>query len=76
MRKVILAVVLFATCAPIEGTLAQITPKAAAVEHYSTSTTDIGTLLDDPAAHSIVDKFLPGVFSGERRCIRPPVESA
>jgi para-nitrobenzyl esterase len=31
----------------------------AAGAHYSTSTTDIGTLLDDPAAKAIVFKTLP-----------------
>src|ERR1700753_2128492 len=41
-------------------------PAAVAVQHYSTSTTDIGTLIDDPAAHAIVDKHLPGVLSGDQ----------
>ena len=33
----------------------------AATEHYSTSTTTIGTLLDDPAAKAIVEKNIPGM---------------
>lgn len=28
---------------------------------YSTSETDIGTLLDDPAAKAIVEKYIPGM---------------
>jgi hypothetical protein len=33
---------------------------AIAQAHYSTSETDIGTLLDDPAAVAIVNKYIPG----------------
>lgn len=50
----------------LDVAVAQTPPAAAAAEHYSTSTTDIGTLLDDPAAHAIVDKYLPGVLSGDQ----------
>ena len=33
---------------------------------YSTSQTDIGTLLDDPAAHAVLDKLLPAVTHGDQ----------
>jgi hypothetical protein len=52
--------------APIAIAAAQTPATAVASQHYTTSTTDIGTLLDDPAAHAIVDKHLPGVLSGDQ----------
>jgi para-nitrobenzyl esterase len=36
---------------------------AAAADHYSTSTTPIGTLLDDPAAKAVLVKYIPAVVS-------------
>jgi para-nitrobenzyl esterase len=39
---------------------------APAQAHYSTAETEIGTLLDDPAARAIVDKHLPGFSSGDQ----------
>ena len=33
---------------------------AIAQVHYSTSETDIGTLLDDPAAREVINKHIPG----------------
>jgi para-nitrobenzyl esterase len=35
-------------------------PAAAAATGYSVEDTDIGTLLDDPAAKAVVDKHIPG----------------
>ncbi|HLG89560.1 MAG TPA: hypothetical protein VKZ79_20460 [Alphaproteobacteria bacterium] len=43
------------------GALAQATHAA-----YSTQTTDLGTLLDDPAAKAIVDKYLPGLSTNDQ----------
>jgi len=34
--------------------------------HYSTSTTEIGTLLDDPAAKAIIDKHIPGMSTNDQ----------
>ena len=34
--------------------------------HYSTDNTDIGTLLDDPAARAVVDKHIPGFSSRDQ----------
>jgi hypothetical protein len=33
---------------------------AANTAHYSVENTDIGTLLDDPAAKTVIDKHMPG----------------
>ena len=44
-------------------TSGQTTPRAA---HYSTTDTDLGTLLDDPAARAIIDKYMPGFSSNEQ----------
>lgn len=35
-------------------------PAAAAATGYSVEDTDIGTLLDDPAAKAVIDKHIPG----------------
>ena len=37
------------------------TAPAPAPGHYSTATTDIGVLLDDPAAKDILEKAVPGL---------------
>jgi hypothetical protein len=34
--------------------------------HFSTAETDIGTLLDDPAARAVVDKHIPGLSSRDQ----------
>jgi hypothetical protein len=65
MRAAILAAVLVLS-APIASVVAQAPPAPASAQHYSTSSTEIGTLIDDPAAHAIVDKHLPGVLSGDQ----------
>jgi para-nitrobenzyl esterase len=38
-------------------------PAAAAADHYSTSTTPIGDLLDDPAAKAVLAKYIPEVLT-------------
>jgi hypothetical protein len=45
-----------------------ITPAIAqtAPAHYTTAETDIGTLLDDPASRTVVDKYIPGFSSREQ----------
>jgi hypothetical protein len=64
MRVFIIAAAL-AVSFPLTSALAQ-TPASASHAVYSTANTDIGTLLDDPIAHAIVDKHLPGVLSGDQ----------
>ena len=39
------------------------TAKAA---HYSTSSTEIGTLLDDPAAKALIEKNIPGMTTNDQ----------
>ncbi len=66
MRSLIVATALVVSL-PIQSVMSQTPPSSATTQtHYTTSDTDIGTLLDDPAAHAIVDKYLPGVFSGDQ----------
>jgi hypothetical protein len=65
MRTSILAAVMVLSVAMVSA-VGQAPPIPASAEHYTTSTTDIGTLIDDPAAHAIVDKYLPGVLSGDQ----------
>lgn len=69
MRLVSLASVLLLSIAPT-ALLAQPAPAApsapapaaapAAPAHYSIEDTNIGTLLDDPAAKAVLDKHIPG----------------
>ncbi len=39
---------------------------AAAAGRYSTSVTDIGTLLDDAASRALLDKYIPGMTSSDQ----------
>jgi hypothetical protein len=50
-----------ATSAP-----APATASATTSAKYSTSATDIGTLLDNPATHAVLDKHLPSVTHGDQ----------
>jgi hypothetical protein len=67
MRALIVTVCLIAAL-PATSTLAQTAPKSAPATpaRYSTSETDIGTLLDDPAARAVLDKYLPSVSHGDQ----------
>ena len=65
MRASILTAVLVLS-APVGSAFAQTPPAPASAQHYTTSTTEIGTLIDDPAAHAIVEKYLPGILSGDQ----------
>jgi para-nitrobenzyl esterase len=42
------------------------TAAAPAAAHYSTSETEIGTLLDDPAAKALLDKHIPGMTTNDQ----------
>jgi hypothetical protein len=59
MIRNVLAIALLATSVAPAAALAQSTVVVAAAA-YTTSDTDIGTLLDDPAAKAVLDKVLPG----------------
>lgn len=39
---------------------------AIAQTHYTTTETDIGTLLDDPAAVAVIEKYVPGFSSKDQ----------
>lgn len=41
-------------------------PAAHASRPYTTATTDIGSLMDDPDAHAIVEKYIPGFFESDQ----------
>jgi para-nitrobenzyl esterase len=38
----------------------------AAPAHYNSNDTDLGTLLDDPAAKAVLDKDIPGLTSNDQ----------
>ena len=59
MIRQILAIALVATSVAPAVALAQSTAIVAAAA-YTTADTDIGTLLDDPAAKAVLEKILPG----------------
>jgi hypothetical protein len=62
MRSLIVAAALLGPLASLV-TFAQATSSATAA--YTTATTDIGTLLDDPEARAIVDKHIPDFSKGQ-----------
>lgn len=49
--------------APAAGTTA---PAAAAKAKYTTEETDLGTLLDNPAAKAIIEKHIPGMTTNDQ----------
>ena len=60
MRALIMASLLCAAPTPVLAQETAPAPAVPAVKSYNTAETDIGTLLDDPAAKAILDKYLPG----------------
>lgn len=62
MLRTTLIAGLFAVAAVSAPAIAADAPAASAAA-YSTASTDIGTLLDDPAAKAIIDKHMPGFSS-------------
>lgn len=52
-----------ATFASVAPASAQAPAPAAAADHYSTSATPIGALLDDPAAKAVLVKYMPDMVS-------------
>src|ERR1700730_15844761 len=67
MRALIVTASLIAAL-PLIPAVAQTESKSAptAPANYSTAETDVGTLLDDPAARAVLDKYLPAVSHGDR----------
>lgn len=68
MRFVGTALISFAILAgPVVAQAPQsVATDASAPAHYTTADTDIGTLLDDPAAKAIVTKYLPQLTSNDQ----------
>ena len=67
MRGLFLTTIFAAIC-PFGLTMAQsasTAPKATAA-HYSSSSTEIGALLDDPAARAVLDQDLPAISHGDQ----------
>jgi hypothetical protein len=65
MRALMIAMALTVSL-PMQPVMAQAPPSTAPAQaHYTTDGTAIGTILDDPAARAIVDKYIPGFSSGE-----------
>lgn len=58
MRKLVLAAVMLA--------MVPVGAHAQAADHYTTATTEIGTLLDDPAAKAILEKYIPGMTTNDQ----------
>ncbi len=61
----------FLACAPLAAAQAQspapqpAAPAPAAI-HYSTDDTDLGTLIDDPAAKAILAKYIPEILASDQ----------
>lgn len=64
MRKFFMAAALAASFVTATATVPAYATDAA--HGYTTAETELGTLLDDPAARAILDKHLPGVSSDPR----------
>lgn len=47
-------------------TAAPASPATATAGRYSTASTEIGTLLDDPAAKAVIEKHIPGMTTNEQ----------
>jgi para-nitrobenzyl esterase len=60
MIRKTLTLALFAAALTSATAIAQTTPTPAAASGYTVANTDIGTLLDDPAAKAVLDKNIPG----------------
>ena len=67
MRSLILAAAALAIATPaLSQTAAPAAAAPAAKVKYSTSETDLGTLLDNPAAKAIIEKHIPGMTTNDQ----------
>jgi len=69
MRTLMAAAALILAPATLANAQATTTPSAsptATAGHYSSSTTEIGTLLDDPAAKAVIEKNVPGMTTNDQ----------
>lgn len=65
MRSTSIALCLAVALPMVAGPVVQ-AQTAPAKAKYTTSDTEIGTLLDDPAARAILDKAIPGMTSNDQ----------
>lgn len=66
MRILIPALALAAATPALLPAVAQAQTAVAPAAHYSTSETEIGVLLDDPAAKALLDKHIPGMTTSDQ----------
>lgn len=66
MRKFLTAFAVLACAAGAQAQTAAPATTTATAAHYSTSSTEIGTLLDDPAAKALLDKYIPGMSTNDQ----------
>lgn len=68
MRIFVIALAFTASVAAVPAIAQTAAPTATAgtAAHYTTADTDIGTLLDDPAAKALLDKYIPGMTSNDQ----------
>ena len=67
MRAFLIASLLAFAAAPAAAAEpARAAPAAPAAAHYTTAETDLGTLLDDPAAKTVLARHIPALISNEQ----------
>jgi hypothetical protein len=66
MKSALLALALGAISAPVLAADAPAAAAPAAKAAYSTTDTDIGTLIDTATTRPILDKFLPGLSTNDQ----------
>lgn len=65
MRNLFAALALATTSLGLLAAPAAAQQAPAPVQHYSVQTTQVGTLLDDPAAKAILERMIPTVYANE-----------
>ena len=66
MRALVSTLLLATALSPI-ATWAQTPPATStAAAHYTTQDTDLGTLLDDPAAKAVLVKYIPTIVNSDQ----------
>lgn len=61
MRTLMIATAIAAFAVPALASAQTVAPAPASAAKYSSSETNIGTLIDDPAAKAILDKHIPSI---------------
>jgi hypothetical protein len=66
MRAVISTLLLLSAFSPAASWAQSPPPASAAAAHYTTQDTDLGTLLDDPAAKAVLLKYIPTIINNDQ----------